>query len=81
MSIGRGGDADVRIEDRFASTIHCRIYSRGNSYYVEDMNSTNGTYLNGNKVDGEAALHDLDELAIGDTTFRFELSVPDGAAG
>jgi hypothetical protein len=76
VSIGRGAEADVRIEDRFASTIHCRVYSRGNSYFVEDMNSTNGTFLNGNGVTGEAELHDLDELSIGDTTFRFELSVP-----
>lgn len=81
VSIGRGADADVRIEDRFASTIHCRVLSRGNSYYVEDMNSTNGTYLNGNQVTGDAELHDLDELSIGDTTFRFELSVPDPVAG
>lgn len=81
VSIGRGADADVRIEDRFASTIHCRVYSRGNTYYVEDMNSTNGTYLNGSQVKGEAPLQDLDELAIGDTTFRFELSIPDGRGG
>lgn len=81
VSIGRGADADVRIEDRFASTIHCRVYSRGNTYYVEDMNSTNGTYLNGGQVKGEAPLQDLDELAIGDTTFRFELSIPDGRGG
>ena len=47
LSIGRAADADVRIEDRFASGIHCRIYSRGPSYYVEDLNSTNGTFLNG----------------------------------
>ena len=47
LSIGRGDEADVRIEDKFASSIHCRIYSRGPSYYVEDMGSTNGTYLNG----------------------------------
>jgi hypothetical protein len=81
VSIGRGADADVRIEDRFASTIHCRVYSRGNAYYLEDMNSTNGTFLNGNKVTGEATLHDLDEVSIGDTTFRFELSVPDRMGG
>ena len=81
ISIGRGSDADLRIEDRFASGIHCRVFSRGNSYFVEDMNSTNGTYLNGATLTGEAELRDLDEVSIGDTTFRFELSVPDGMAG
>jgi pSer/pThr/pTyr-binding forkhead associated (FHA) protein len=76
ISIGRGTDADVRIEDRFASGIHCRVYSRGNAYYAEDMESTNGTFLNGAQLHGEAQLSDLDEIRIGDTEFRFELDVP-----
>ena len=76
LSIGRSGEADVRIDDRFASSIHARIYSRGASYYVEDMSSTNGTYLNGGRLNGEAELSDLDEIKIGDTAFRFELQVP-----
>ncbi len=76
LTIGRAGDADVRIEDRFASGIHCRLYSRGASYYVEDLNSTNGTYLNGGQLHGEAELNDLDEVRIGDTELRFELEVP-----
>jgi pSer/pThr/pTyr-binding forkhead associated (FHA) protein len=37
------------------------------------MNSTNGTFLNGGRLDGEAKLNDLDEVRIGDTEFRFEL--------
>ena len=76
LSIGRSADADVRIEDRYASAIHARIYNRGASYYVEDMGSTNGTYLNGAVLDGEAELSDLDEVKIGDTEFRFELQLP-----
>ena len=78
ISIGRSPDSDVRIEDRYASGVHARVYSRGASYYVEDMNSTNGTFLNGGRLDGEAELNDLDELRIGDTEFRFELDVPQG---
>jgi len=78
ISIGRSADADVRIEDRYASGVHARIYSRGPHYYVEDMKSTNGTFLNGGRLDGEARLNDLDELRIGDTEFRFELDVPGG---
>jgi hypothetical protein len=79
ISIGRSPDADVRIEDRFASGIHARAYSRGASYYVEDLNSTNGTFLNGARLEGEAQLSDLDELRIGDTELRFELDVPGGS--
>jgi len=77
LSIGRSPDADIRIEDRFASSVHARLYSRGASYYVEDLNSTNGTYLNGAVLEGEAELADLDEVKIGDTEFRFELQVPE----
>lgn len=77
LSIGRSAEADVRIEDRFASGIHARLYSRGATYYVEDMNSTNGTFLNGAQLTGEAALKDLDEVRIGDTELRFELDVPE----
>ena len=78
ISIGRSSDADVRIEDRYASGIHARVYSRGANYYVEDMNSTNGTFLNGGRLNGEAKLNDLDEVRIGDTEFRFELDIPGG---
>ena len=78
MTIGRAEDADVRIEDRFASGIHCRVHSRGNAYFVEDMNSTNGTYLNDEDLHGELPLSDFDEIRIGDTVLRFELSIDDG---
>jgi pSer/pThr/pTyr-binding forkhead associated (FHA) protein len=77
LTIGRSSEADVRIEDGYASAVHARVYSRGASYYVEDMDSTNGTFLNGATLDGEAELSDLDEIRIGDTEFRFELQVPE----
>ena len=76
LSIGRSSDADVRIEDRFASQIHARVQSRKGDYYVEDLGSTNGTYLNGSPVRAEAKLRDLDQIRIGDTELRFELEVP-----
>ena len=65
LSIGRSSDADVRrIEDCFASGIHVRIYPRGGAYYVEDMGSTNGTYLNGDLLESDE-LHHLDRIRIG----------------
>lgn len=75
VTIGRSSEADVRIDDRFSSGIHCRVHTRGNVYYVEDMDSTNGTYVNGGELRGEAPLHDMDEIQIGDTVLRFELSL------
>jgi hypothetical protein len=74
LSIGRSKEADVQIEDRYASSIHARLFERGGRYFVEDMNSTNGTLLNGATLKGEAELIDGDTVQIGDTEFRLEVS-------
>jgi hypothetical protein len=73
LSIGRSKEADVQIDDRYASSIHARVFSREGRFYVEDMNSTNGTLLNGATLQGEAELIDGDTVQIGDTVFRFEV--------
>jgi FHA domain len=72
LSIGRSGEADLRIEDRYASGLHARIFSRDGRTFVEDMSSTNGTLLNDAQLHGEAELIDGDVVRIGDTEFRFE---------
>jgi len=72
LSIGRSAEADVRIEDRYASGVHARIFSRDGRTYIEDMNSTNGTLLNDATLVGEAELIDGDVVRIGDTEFRYE---------
>ncbi len=72
LSIGRSKESDVRIEDRYASSLHARVFSREGRYFAEDMNSTNGTLLNGATLVGEAELIDGDTVQIGDTVFRFE---------
>jgi len=72
LSIGRSPDADIQVEDRYASGIHCRVFSRGGGYWVEDMNSTNGTLLNSAELHGEAEIADGDLIRIGDTELRFE---------
>ena len=72
LSIGRSGEADVRIDDRFASSIHCRLYSRGAAYYVEDLNSTNGVKVNGRQVDA-SRLGPGDEVVLGTVRFIFDI--------
>jgi hypothetical protein len=72
LSIGRSAEADVRIEDRYASGVHARIFSRDGHTYLEDMNSTNGTLLNDATLNGEAELIDGDVVRIGDTELRYE---------
>jgi hypothetical protein len=72
LSIGRSAEADLRIEDRYASGLHARIYAHGGNYYLEDLKSTNGTLLNDASLAGEAELMAGDLIRIGDTEFRFE---------
>jgi hypothetical protein len=72
LSLGRSPDADIRIDDRYASGIHARVFGRGGAYWVEDLNSTNGTLLNAAELHGEAEIEDGDLIRIGDTEFRFE---------
>jgi hypothetical protein len=74
LSIGRSKESDVRIDDRYASSLHARVFSREGRYFAEDMSSTNGTLLNGATLKGEAELIDGDTVQIGDTVFRFEVS-------
>ena len=73
LSIGRSKESDVQIDDRYASSLHARVFSREGRYLVEDMSSTNGTLLNGATLKGEADLIDGDTVQIGDTVFRFEV--------
>jgi hypothetical protein len=73
LSIGRSKDSDVRIDDRYASGLHARVFARDGRHFVEDMRSTNGTLLNGATLKGEAELIDGDTIQIGDTVFRFEV--------
>ncbi|MBW8060475.1 MAG: FHA domain-containing protein [Solirubrobacterales bacterium] len=72
LSIGRSKEADVQIQDRYASGLHARIFSRDGRSYIEDMGSTNGTLLNDATLKGEAELIDGDLVRIGDTELRFE---------
>ncbi|MDP9228754.1 MAG: FHA domain-containing protein [Actinomycetota bacterium] len=74
VSLGRAADADVRLDDRYASGIHARVFGRGGAYFVEDMNSTNGTLLNSRELHGEAELSPGDKIRIGDTEFTFEVN-------
>ncbi len=74
VSLGRSPDADIRLDDRYASGIHARVFGRSGNYFVEDMNSTNGTLLNSQELHGEAELTPGDRIRIGDTELTFEVS-------
>ncbi len=73
LSIGRSDEAEIRISDKFSSGLHARLYSRAGSWIVQDLDSTNGTLLNGDELQGESEVLDGDVIEIGDTKFRIEL--------
>jgi FHA domain len=67
--LGRGDSVDIHLEDPFASTRHARISWQGSTVMIEDLGSTNGTYLNGEPLRGPAPLHVGDRIRIGDSEF------------
>jgi hypothetical protein len=71
--LGRGDHAEIRLEDPFASARHARIYEQGNILVVEDLGSTNGTYLNEELLETPRPLHPGDRVRIGDSEFAFEV--------
>jgi FHA domain len=70
--LGRGDSADIRLEDTFASSQHARLVPQGDVIVLEDLGSTNGTYLNGEPLRGPQPLHVGDSIRIGDSEFTFE---------
>ena len=70
--LGRGEQADIRLEDTFASSQHVRLAPHGDVMVVEDLGSTNGTYLNEEPLRGPQPLHPGDRIRIGDSQFTFE---------
>jgi hypothetical protein len=71
-TLGRSDGAAIRVDDPFASSAHARIFSRGEYMYLEDMGSTNGTYLNGRQVKATERLKMADVIRIGDSEYRYE---------
>ena len=72
IMLGRSPTADLQIDDPFASAAHARIFPRGQFMYIEDMGSTNGTFLNGHQLDQPQQLQASDSIRIGDTEYRYQ---------
>ncbi len=64
LLIGRGTDADVVLPERQVSRYHLKIHYRDGRYFLEDLDSKNGTFLNGQQVKGTVSLQDGDEIQI-----------------
>jgi hypothetical protein len=73
LVLGRGERAEIRLEDPFASSSHARIYEQAGTLVLEDLGSTNGTYLNEELLDTPRPLHPGDHVRIGESEFSFEV--------
>ena len=73
MTFGRAEDNVVALpDDDYASSHHARVESGLDGTWVIDLGSTNGTYVNGERVDGRRRLHEGDRLQVGDTELEYE---------
>jgi hypothetical protein len=70
--MGRADGSDIPVDDPFASSVHARIFPRGQFMYIEDMGSTNGTYLNGRRLRSAERLKVGDTVRIGETEYRYQ---------
>jgi hypothetical protein len=75
-TLGRDVNNAIVVEDPFASAEHAVLTYRGRSWYVEDLGSTNGTYINGRAVASVAPLGFGDEVGIGQVRLRLERARP-----
>jgi hypothetical protein len=73
ITIGRGEDNQVRISDAAISKNHAAIYKKGAKYFVEDLNSTNGTYVDGKRIKKAFRIDQNSKIQIGpmELTLRY----------
>jgi hypothetical protein len=72
--LGRGDAAEIRLDDPFASSRHAQLVLQAGVVVLEDLGSTNGTYLNEEMLAGPTPLHVGDRVRIGDSEFTYEES-------
>ncbi len=74
--LGRHPDCDIVLESGAVSRQHARIVTREGDFFVEDLNSRNGTFVNGRAVEGRQRLEEGDQLSICDLAFAFHRRLP-----
>lgn len=78
LLIGRGEECNLRPQSSLVSRKHCRIEIAEGAVAIEDFGSTNGTFLNDNRIEGRHDLHNGDQVRVGMLTFEVQLSVSVG---
>jgi pSer/pThr/pTyr-binding forkhead associated (FHA) protein len=75
--IGRGADCDLRLRETAVSRHHCTIRVGAGEATIVDLGSSNGTFLNGQRIRSSAPLHSGDQLSVGSATFVVDLGDAD----
>ncbi|MGH2699648.1 MAG: FHA domain-containing protein FhaB/FipA [Actinomycetota bacterium] len=70
LTIGRAEKCHIVVDDTYVSQVHARIYANGDAYFVEDLGSTNGTYVNRRRITSPAELSRGDRVKIGKTVLE-----------
>jgi pSer/pThr/pTyr-binding forkhead associated (FHA) protein len=72
LTVGRAAGCQVALEDNYVSQLHARVFTRDGGVWVEDLGSTNGTYLNDQRVSAPLALRRGDQLKVGSTVMELK---------
>jgi pSer/pThr/pTyr-binding forkhead associated (FHA) protein len=72
VTVGRAATCSITIDDTYASQLHARLFQRDGALHVEDLGSTNGTYVNGRKVDTPLPIKPGDKVKVGATVFEVD---------
>jgi pSer/pThr/pTyr-binding forkhead associated (FHA) protein len=70
MTIGRAPECELLIDDTYASSQHARIFGKNGTWYVEDLGSTNGTFVNDQKLAAPAMVQQGDKIRVGTTVLE-----------
>jgi hypothetical protein len=70
LTVGRAGGCQVTLDDNYVSQLHARVFRREGQLYVEDLGSTNGTYVNRRKVTAPIAIRKGDRVQVGKTVME-----------
>ena len=70
LTIGRAGDSDLIVDDEYASTHHAKLVFINGEWLIQDLDSTNGTFLDGQKISTPQAVSMNAQVRVGQTTFE-----------
>lgn len=77
VEVGRADDVDIRIPRQDISRKHCLIFYKKDRFYIRDLESTNGTFLNGHRIDEKPLAHG-DKIRLGEGIFQFVIEEKTG---